>query len=586
MCGFFLYIQRQQSELSIQDKTVNDLLRLGNEFIDPRGPSYSAYRLGQNFVAYQSVLAIQTLPSLLGTNSTPLESNTPFLYNGEIYSAAAATSTLSDTEYLEKKLRMNNLESFLSRCDGMFVLATLSISDNVLESCTLYRDLLGEKHLWFYEDGRRFLCSTTPGLIVAYLKKMGLDSINMSYVEDYFRYRHAIDPVNHFFIGIKQLPPGSKLLYKSISGAYNITNFASLEELIVPSILHERCASRVNHKVATTLAGALEKMEAVNSSHVSTAAIFSGGIDSSIVSALLGSFDKNIPTYTLCFEGKDTVSFSSSNMADSVSMSNKQLYVSVSDYYQSLIKCMYHLGSPVNSHSLPSSLILSQIIRRENHHVVYGGEGADEIYMGYPTYTDHNNLLSEYSGNFYKLPWTKSRQGKDSFLDDLLLTRYNHYYDLFVRLGLEGQAAIAKAKSLVDTEVQLPSVGLLSSDTITAISGVEGRTPFARHDVLSLGLSLDPSILINSTANTTPRLKYPLSTLFTSFFSESFLFPKEGYAGFPNECVSFLGPVKDWQTLSLLKIEPQNLPGLTRAQMWKVINVELFLSNVNSVMYR
>lgn len=586
MCGFFLYIERDSSSLTLQREKVDSLLELGKEFIDVRGPTYSTFRVGRNFFAYQSVLAIQTDNIAVLPAESPLNGPAPFLYNGEIFSSSTSDKRTSDTDILKRHVEHNTVDRFLKECDGMYVLASLSISNDYLEFCDIYRDLMGEKHLWYYSDNSVFLCSTSPGLIVSYLKRLLLDNLNLVYIHDYFSYRHSIDPINHFFEGIKQLAPGRKLAYKTASHGITLTVYSSLEDLVIPCLLHEKRSSVLLTMVSNVLEGALQKMQAVNASHVSTAAIFSGGIDSSLVSALLGNIDKNIPTYTLCFKGKDTAAFASKDMARYISMNNTQIEVSVSDYYEALIASMYHLGSPVNSHSLPSSLILSKIVRDEKHHIVYGGEGADEIFMGYSTYSDYTRKLSEYSGNYYKSPGTTKRLQTEWSLSCYIEQRYRYYYDFFSDLGLDATAALTKSKSMVDTEIQLPSVGLLSSDTVTAISGIEGRTPFTRKSVVSIGLSLHPDFLVRSNKPVSHTHKYPLSVLFNHVFGDKFSFPKEGYAGFPNECDSFLGPSNQWQILSLLNIKHTSLERLSRACLWKIINIELFLSVVSRTMYR
>ncbi|WP_161567557.1 asparagine synthase-related protein [Synechococcus sp. BS55D] len=462
----------------------------------------------------------------------------------------------------------------------MYVLASLSIVDDFLDHVTIYRDLMGEKHLWYYSDQKVFLCSTTPGLIVSYLNRTSDISLNYDYIYDYFEYRHAIDPFKHFIKGVNQLPPGSRLFYRCSSNHVSITAHQSIEELIDPVLLTERNTAKITGIVSKRLNSALEAMEGVNRSHIDSAAILSGGVDSSLVSAYLGKIRPLGRTYTLCFEGKETVSFLSKDMAASINLPNTQINVSVEEYYHSLITCMRHLGSPINTHSMPSSLLLSQHVRREGHQIIYGGEGADELFMGYSTYSDSTTRLSDYSGDIHSIPLRTTRTKSTPLLSSYIRDRYSHFFKTFSELGLDDLSAVAKSKSLVDTEIQLPSVGLLSSDTVTSISGIEGRTPFTRREVSSIGLSLHPDMLIRPTNSQKCSLKYPLSELFNQVFTEIFNYPKEGYAGYPNECQIYLGPPKDWQILSLLEICPETVSTLSRAQMWKLINLEIFLSQV------
>ena len=72
-----------------------------------------------------------------------------------------------------------------------------------------YRDLNGEKHLWYFQDNNIFIISSVPSVIVDYLKKFSSLEIDKDVLFDYLARRHLISPVNHIIKGIKQILPGS-----------------------------------------------------------------------------------------------------------------------------------------------------------------------------------------------------------------------------------------------------------------------------------------------------------------------------------------------------------------------------------------
>ena len=68
------------------------------------------------------------------------------------------------------------------------------------------------------------------------------------------------------------------------------------------------------------------------------------------------------------------------------------------------------LGSPIHSHSLASTHLMAERVKEHGINVLYGGEGADELSVGYNTYSnlyeqsDHSKISTIYSSCVNKLP--------------------------------------------------------------------------------------------------------------------------------------------------------------------------------------
>ena len=76
-------------------------------------------------------------------------------------------------------------------------------------------------------------------------------------------------------------------------------------------------------------------------------------------------------------------------------------------YKQSLLRSIEILSSPINTHSIPSSYIVARNSQLDNNLILYGGEGADEIFLGYECYRNLNNQFSDYNGITKKFPFDK-----------------------------------------------------------------------------------------------------------------------------------------------------------------------------------
>ena len=132
---------------------------------------------------------------------------------------------------------------------------------------------------------------------------------------------------------------------------------------------------------------------------------------------------------------------------------------------------------------------------------------------------------------------------------------------------------------LLDTKIQLESVGIRATDTMSMMSSVESRGFFLTRKILEFAINLPANNKISFTdkVETRPLMKQ----LFIKNFDKSLLKPKQGFSGFPNESmrreinnykktIEFL-EIKDFEKL---KVE-NNL-----ALEWKFLNVEYFLKKI------
>ena len=54
---------------------------------------------------------------------------------------------------------------------------------------------------------------------------------------------------------------------------------------------------------------------------------------------------------------------------------------------------------------------------------------------------------------------------------------------------------------------------------------------------------------------------------------------KQGFSGFPNESIKYIGNISDFIAIDYLSIDPEkiNIQNLSREEEWKMINIEYFL---------
>ena len=265
----------------------------------------------------------------------------------------------------------------------------------------IYRDLAGEKHLWYFFNDEVLLISSIPAIIIEYLRKFSTIEINTNILKDYLKRRHLISPEDHPIKGIKQLLPGTHIKFKTDKWEAHTIERIYLSSLLDKELYKQLEGFEHNELIDYTknaFSESIISMMNICSSRVKSSSIFSGGIDSSLTTYFINNFydeNKLLDVYTLLLNEKDSVAPNSRKMIDLLDkkerIKHNEIICEINNYYSSLIRSIEILGSPVNTHSIPSSYLVAKKASNDGNQVIYGGEGADELFMGYGCYLNLNN---------------------------------------------------------------------------------------------------------------------------------------------------------------------------------------------------
>ena len=234
-------------------------------------------------------LAIQDLSE---AGSQPMSSTCGryvLAYNGEIYNAAETRRTLevegysfrghSDTEVLVAAITEWGLEEALSRSVGMFALA---LWDKELRQLSLARDRVGIKPLfWCLIAGRLVFASELKALLLGVEARPGLDQAGLA---SYLHYGYVLAP-HTIYSGVSKLQPGTILRFCAGADPQTIS-FWSLRETLEGIAPGERIDDPVEARalIEDTLGLAVRQRLV---SDVPIGAFLSGGVDSSLITALM-----------------------------------------------------------------------------------------------------------------------------------------------------------------------------------------------------------------------------------------------------------------------------------------------------------
>ena len=301
-------------------------------------------------------------------------------FNGEIYNFRSLAAELraegvtferdSDTEVLLRAYQRWGA-SCVERLRGQFALA---IWDARRERLFLARDRFGEKPLYLCEHGGGvFFASEIKALLALPGLPRGID---LASVWDYLAYRYVPGP--HTLIeGIRKLAPGTTATWQN--GRLWETRYWSPPD-------REPRGVRPDLGPGTVPAFLEHLDEAVRLQMVSDVpfgAFLSGGLDSSVIVALMSRHSPQLKTFSVGFAGDRSSELEHAALvAQRFRTEHHPMVVSHREFMDHLPRLVALRDAPVSEPSDVAIYLLSREAARSVK-MVLTGEGADEILGGY-----------------------------------------------------------------------------------------------------------------------------------------------------------------------------------------------------------
>jgi asparagine synthase (glutamine-hydrolysing) len=460
MCGFF----------GISDKSLINWSNVDFEDVTERG-EYKFPFMDTNTFMYQSVLPVT------GSFSGPQvfdNDHFRFTFTGEIYSAPI-NGYANDTEWLAEKIAREDYD--FDNVNGQYA---ISVYDKKKQTITLIRDPIGQVPLFYYNYNNCLIYSNT---IKSIAKVVGA-KIDKSFLKNWHQLRHYTLTHTHY----KRI----KLFPKGLVITYNMRGKALKSRVISPKRTYNGNIRKL-----------LKDVENSYSSHRMSCGIVSGGVDSSVVSALYrDSLDCYITTINedKCWASSDAKNYGFPSLIE-VKNNEKEWCEAAVEYINKSWMIPYtwsYVGYYIMGVQVKSMV-----------KVMITGEGADEIFGGYDVY--NTNKLSKYSLR------------KDG---DILNDKYKQQVAKQVFLFNN----VAQANKYLDQRSFLPCAAI-GANLALGMSCIESRNPF-----------LDHSIFYND-AFVEDIGKQRLVKIFKDIFN--FDPPKkQGFSGYMNELYNYINNTK------------------------------------------
>jgi asparagine synthase (glutamine-hydrolysing) len=307
-------------------------------------------------------------------------------YNGEIYNYPALRLQLqqegvafigtSDTEVVLAALHSWGPERTIPLLNGMFAFAYFDLRCGVL---WLARDRLGIKPLYVAEAGQELLFASEVKAILAHpgvVKQVDEAALRRAFLAR----RRSHDTL---FAGITGVPSGS--WWKVTDDGIAEHRYFDLETALDRQRLTDNHRSIDLENVTATLERDLRESVRIHlASDAPIAAMCSGGVDSSLVAAYAGDDRPGMVGYVADVPVGSGEATQALRVGRHIKIPIREVAVSREEYLRLWPVCIWYLDSPAHHPSEPALLSVARTCRADGIKVLLTGEGADELFGGYP----------------------------------------------------------------------------------------------------------------------------------------------------------------------------------------------------------
>ncbi len=379
MCGIFGIVNLSDYS-TVNEGAFKEALKT----INHRGPDHQGTYSDPEFTFGHARLSILDLDPRSNQPMLLDNGNYVLTFNGEIYNFRDIRKELeieghkfhteSDTEVILIGYRAWGMDKFLEKTQGMFAFALM---DKKEEKLFLVRDRYGKKPLFCHFGEKNFGFASELAPLFKYFPKFKL---NPSGLDAYLTLNFS--PFNdHLVGGIKSVPPGCY-------GVFDLKNKDLKLHRYWNIFIHTE--KRINSYSVEELEHEIERAVSERLiSDVPVCGFLSGGIDSSLISAMVAKkSDKKYRTYCIGYEGQDK--YNEFEYADIVAkkfnLDHQNVKVSLDEAKNVLMSVGDVLDEPISNWVWVPLHLLSKQVRSDGYKVVLVGEGADELFHGYNSF--------------------------------------------------------------------------------------------------------------------------------------------------------------------------------------------------------
>lgn len=574
MCGINGIFSTSLSNLNARER-----VQKMNDSISHRGPDAFGHFFSNNIALGHRRLSIIDLDE---RSNQPMKfGDYIIVFNGEIFNykelkniVKADYKTNSDTEVIIKCVESKGIDWFLDNANGMFAFALYSFKAKQLFLC---RDRFGIKPLFYsIVDNTLIFSSEVKGILNSGLVEA---KFNFSKIEEYLSYRQVFEP-DTFFCDIFQVESAT---YLKFSQNLDISKFKywSLPNTFNSDIYNEKeLTKKLKNKIIDSV-----NLWAISDVNIGT--FLSGGLDSSLTSAILSKSHKNLMTYTIGFKEKGYNEFYYADLVSKhISSKHTELNEDINSYILKWDELIYFKDSPL---AVPNEVPLAIMCKKlkKDFTVVVSGEGADELFGGYgkifKKYFDVKNSKKQL--NFFEEFFKDYSYVEKSFIDKYFKNQKNSVLNFAKKLHDDSDGDLDFTYRFFHN---FHIKGLLNRVDMTSMyASVEARPPFLDHKLIEFVYKNIPNELKVRWNNLESKESAKQQT--SNEYSEvldtpKYLLKKVSEEFLPNEIIyrkkmGFPVPLDDW--FEKLKNEARNY--FDKSEWLKCKDLDVMLSDISDL---
>jgi len=505
--------------------------------------------------------------------------NLTITYNGEVYNFTEVREELkacgynfksnTDTEVVLKAYEQWGMDA-LHKFRGMWAFA---IWDQRTEKLVLCRDRVGVKPLYYYFNNGLFIFASE---LKAFHKHPKFQKeLDMNALSLYFQYGYIPSP-HAIFKHTYKLEPGHYLELNN-KGQIRKFRYWAIDDYYRNGINErEKWLARSENAVADELETILtESFKLRMVSDVPVGVFLSGGVDSSLVTALLQrSSTKPLKTFTIGFHEKEFDEIPWANqVAKHLGTDHTDFYCTPKEAYDVIAKLPEFYDEPFGDSSAVPTYLVSKLAKRQVK-ASLSADGGDELFCGYPKYwmfdrglkminrlpgsirqsvsfcLNHINpstVEKIYKNTKFFLPKLVNIRDKYNklrrvFRENLFSKQHTSFSSFFYEedfdelgllrpsssifnLDLSSRLNYADQMALSDFNTYLPDDLMVKVDRATMSVALEGRDPFLDHKILEYAAQLPSEFKYKNKTS-----KYILRKILYKYVPKKFIErPKHGF---------------------------------------------------------
>jgi asparagine synthase (glutamine-hydrolysing) len=503
MCGIVGFINRS----NLGSNIISNMLKT----IKHRGPDDNGMYIDEYINLGHARLSIIDL-SVAGHQ--PMISKCQryiLVYNGEVYNFKEIKNDLekkykfishSDTEVILYAIVEYGIEEALHKFNGMF---SFSFYDSKTQELYLARDRMGVKPLYYYKTEDEFIFSSE--LKAMYKHPSFKRNISTEALTQYLQYGYVpsplsiyencykLEPASYIKVDIKNLEI-KKTKYWLPKKNSEIDSISTYDDYVDKTL--EILQSSVKYRMIAD---------------VPVASFLSGGIDSSLVTALMKEENSSTQTFTIGFhEEKYNEAKKAKRVAEHLGTNHHEYYCSL-DEVKNIIPELPHIYDEPYADSSAIPTILLSRFTSESAKVAMSADGGDELFGGYNKYIQYNKAQKFLKTPFmlrqialYGLKPFSSKIGRFDKIESLLNAKNQE--DIFQTASTAFQeyniAKLLKQTSINCKDIEFDSLDfrnnfmlydmkyLLEGDILTKVdratmsASLESREPLLDHRLVEL----------------------------------------------------------------------------------------------------